>query len=144
MGGRGIPREGPDHLWDSNPKLGVPKRGSSLPAITANWDISLHQIYRLRGRERMRWCHLNGRGGDGESTKLGKWFDPFEVTVKVFLLTNKVRRGKYEVSCCNNTYRVSISHLFHLEWVDADHFCRFSSLLVWSNSAWGSVGLKTL
>ena len=32
MGGRGIPREGPDHLWDSNPKLGVPQRGSSLPA----------------------------------------------------------------------------------------------------------------
>lgn len=40
----------------------------------------------------------------GKSTKLGKWFDPFEVTVKVFLLTNKVRRSKYEVSCCNNTY----------------------------------------
>ena len=54
MGGRGIPREGHDHLWDSNPKLGVLERGSSLPAITANGDISLHQIYRFQGRERMR------------------------------------------------------------------------------------------
>jgi len=54
MGGRGIPREGPNHLWDSNPKFGVPKRGSSLPAITAIRDISLHQIYMLQGRERMR------------------------------------------------------------------------------------------
>jgi hypothetical protein len=35
-------------------KLGVLKRGSSLPAIFANGDISLHQIYKLRGRERMR------------------------------------------------------------------------------------------
>lgn len=56
MGSRGIPREGRDHqLWDSNIETWcAEERIVTSRLFFANGDISLHQIYKLRGRERMR------------------------------------------------------------------------------------------